>query len=133
MYLATSKSCQFMERTGNESTKGSRKGFSILGGGEDVLMHLTPKEKRESLQKYYKYLHEKRSTKEGKKDKELGQEIWRINQELAQTSKKINKELRSSTGSIFMELCRQEMPALKFKMLLDKVAKIQKHMESSEA
>lgn len=46
---ATQSSEQFMNRTGNHSTKPSAKGFSLLGGGENPVSLLTPDEQRASL------------------------------------------------------------------------------------
>lgn len=47
MYKSTARGEQFLTRTGSESTKGSRKGFGLLGGGEDEV--LTPEQQRNAL------------------------------------------------------------------------------------
>jgi hypothetical protein len=43
---ATAKAEQFFARSASESTKGSRKGFSLLGGGVDPSSVLTPNQQR---------------------------------------------------------------------------------------
>ena len=48
MIGATARSEQFMDRSGNESTKGSRKGYSILGGGENPANLMTTFQDRQN-------------------------------------------------------------------------------------
>jgi hypothetical protein len=47
MYKSASRGEQFLDRSGSESTKGSRKGFGLLGGGEKET--LTPDQERAVL------------------------------------------------------------------------------------
>ncbi len=49
MIGATAKAEQFYTRSGSEATKGSRKGYSLLGEGESPLVVLTEKESIESV------------------------------------------------------------------------------------
>lgn len=48
MHKSTAQAEQFYTRTGNESTKPSRKGFSLLGGGESPVAVLTDEQQHES-------------------------------------------------------------------------------------
>lgn len=62
MLKATATAEQFFTRSGNESTKGSRKGYSLLGGGENPadLMdeHQDRQNRREAIKARLRLLHE---------------------------------------------------------------------------
>lgn len=49
MYGKTLNSQTFMDRSANHSTKGSRRGFELLGHGDNALDVLKPEELRENL------------------------------------------------------------------------------------
>jgi hypothetical protein len=122
---ATAKAEQFFTRSANESTKGSRKGFDLLGGGEDPLSVLTTEEQRDSLVARYKGLQKQLEAAKAKGDKAL---IKSIGFDIANTSREINgcrPKTRSSpeVGQFFIDICREQMPKLQFHQIMDEASR----------
>lgn len=122
MYKGAAKGEQFLNRSASESTKGSRKGFSLLGGGEDPLAHLTPHEKIGSLMAVARNLQKEIiECKERNNDpiriKRLGKQLFEINSEI--------NALRPKRGSgeeivdFFIDICRRQMTKHQFKLVMD--------------
>lgn len=130
MYKGTAQAEQFYERRGSESTKGSRKGFALLGGGDNPLDHLTPEEKRASLVAVWKGLQKELATA---KEREDPARIKRLGVEIAQVGLMIN-ELRPKRGSqdpmsipaLFIDICREQMTKPQFTAIMDEANRRQR-------
>lgn len=139
MIGATAKAEQFQTRSGSESTKGSRKGFTLLGGGINPALVLSEREARDSRQaalrakiKVETQLHAlaKRMMKEsfGQGDVYFkwraevtrgGQAIKEIAIALNDIKKEYSATRPHSLEFHFMDACRESMPKLQFQRLLD--------------
>ena len=121
MIGATARAEQFYERSGSESTKPSRKGFSLLGGGENPCDHLTPEERRASLvQKWKKLQGDLAEAKRGKNKRQLRA----ICQEITETGLAINaiRPKRASSRDVtghFVDVCREMMTKPQFNAIMD--------------
>jgi hypothetical protein len=139
MIGATAKAEQFYTRSGSEATKGSRKGFSLLGGGVNPSVVLSEREERESRQtalraKLKVELAELALAKQMVKDyfgKGDAYFKWRAEKERAtkevmgttEALSAIKKEYLTgkprSLETCFMDLCRESMTKAQFRLLLD--------------
>jgi hypothetical protein len=121
MIGATAKAEQFYSRTGSESTKGSRKGFSLIGGGENPLAHLTPEERRDSLKQKLKGLNAELVLVKKGRDK---RRLLQLGQEIAQTCSEINQLRPKRISGVevtdhFIDICRETMTKPQFSAIMD--------------
>lgn len=116
----TAKHEQFITRTGNHSTKGSAKGFSLLNDGENPVDVLSSEEQRESLVKKYQKLLEVRNASTDKDErKRLALEIQELMKEFTAIRKKRKSENAKDIRNIFMDVCRERLTKAMFKILMD--------------
>lgn len=121
MIGATAKAEQFHTRSGSESTKGSRKGFGLLGGGESVITNLSPKEKRDSLKARLKYLVALRAI--GAMTRSEKQELHHIQIELSETRTEVKGRRLTNLPSCFIDICRERMSPIEFDRTMKEAAK----------
>lgn len=141
MYQSTSKAEQFYNRSGSESTKGSRKGYSLLGEGENPTSVLSEDQKmmneRASLvarkMECERNLHllnleiRKESMLRTRRFKEALNERDAVKVELTGVMAGLSaiKSRRESTAvpgrveSHFMDICREIMTRGQFRILFD--------------
>lgn len=103
---------QFYSRSGNHSTKGSRKGYDILGGGEDVVSHLTPEQKRNNVVTRLKWLRLMSRTTgltlaEEQEKRQLDKEYKKLHREIAAKSP-------VSLEQLFLDVCKEIMTPQQF-------------------
>lgn len=120
MHKSTARSEQFFGRTGNESTKGSRKGYSILGGGEDVVAHLTPEQQRNNLQTRLKWLVAVRAAS-GLTNAEKT-ELHHIQKALNKLRPVLNSRKPRDIPQFFLDVCRERLSPVQFKLIMDEAA-----------
>lgn len=135
MIGATAKAEQFQSRSGSESTKGSRKGFSLLGGGENPVDHLTDEEKRASLVAVWKALQPELADAKLKKDPAR---VKRISVEIAQVGlliHAIRPKRRSALGlsELFIDICREQMTKPQFNLIMDEANRRQRAAQGEPA
>ena len=121
MIGATAKAEQFQSRSGSDATKGSRKGFGLLGGGECVIANLSQKEKRDSLIARLKYLMALRAV--GAMTRSEKQDLHNIQVELKETRGEAKKRRLTNLPECFIDICRERMPLLEFDRLMTEAAK----------
>lgn len=121
MFQKTAKADQFHTRSGNESTKGSRKGFSLLGGGVNPASVLSLDEQRESLKAKVEGLLETKEKMQKQKidTKEIVLEINALYVEIGNIRRAIKSVDSASIPHIFVQLCREHMTKAEFKRYLD--------------
>lgn len=130
MIKGQAKAEQFYTRSGSESTKGSRKGFGLLGGGEDVLAHLAPEEKRASLVQKFKALQiELVEVKKGRDKRRLQQIISEITTTQEAISAIRPKRVSSdpqAIANLFIDVCREMMTKPQFNAIMDEANRRQR-------
>ena len=131
MIGATAKAEQFHARSGSESTKGSRKGFGLLGGGDDPVDHLTPEEKRASLVAKWQRLQLDIAEAKALRDPVR---VKRIGVELAQLGLMINalrpkRRSADGIGELFIDICREQMTKPQFSAIMDEANRRQRAKE----
>lgn len=139
MIGATAKADQFATRSGNESTKGSRKGFSLLGGGENAASVLNEREARESRQAALRGQLKTAQAEHALAKKAMIQHFgagdaffkWRAEKdragkaildicaELSLIKKEYTTGRPRSLENCFMDACRESMTVAHFKIMLD--------------
>lgn len=129
MYKGTAESHQFQTRSGSDATKGSAKGYSILGGGEDPNSVLSLNEKRESLKARFQQIHEQihACKAAGQSTRHLHDELLSLTAEIKAIRGRIRSIDASTIPHIFMSLCRQHMTKLEFKRYLDMANECQRN------
>lgn len=108
---------QFYNRSGSHATKGSRKGYSILGGGEDVTAHLTPEQQRNNVVTRLKWLRLMLRTTgltlEEEKEKNT------LDKEYRKLHKEIKAKSPSHPDQLFVQVCREIMTPEQFAKIVD--------------
>lgn len=142
MFKGTAQAEQFHTRSGSESTKGSRKGFALLGGGEDPAAHLTAREKWENERRVLVaqmevVRHELGVAKTDVKrlfgtgdpyfkarDKVTAniKLIGEISAQLGELKKK-NKCNPTDLRAAFMDVCRERLTKAQFTLFMDEATK----------
>lgn len=141
MIGAQAKAEQYFSRAGSEATKGSRKGFSLLGGGVNPVAVLSEADKRHNrklslvarMQVLQKEMAEAKSIvvhERKRKGKEfhaalerratLAAELTAIIQELS--ALKTEAKPKASPTSVerhFMDICKDNLPSGQFRALLN--------------
>lgn len=125
MIGATAKAEQFYQRSGSESTKGSRKGFSLLGGGDNPLDYMTDEQKRDSLVKVWKGLQVR--IEEAKKHRNKA-EIANIGRQISECGLAINairakRRSAPDVAQFFIDVCRETMTRPQFNSVMDEANK----------
>jgi len=122
MIGATAKSEQFHSRSGSESTKGSRKGFTLLGGGDDPLSHLTPEDRRASLTAIVRALQfdlsEAKASKEIHRVKQIGLRLFDLNTEINKIRPTRRSGYGNNIGNLFVDICREQMTKPQFNAIM---------------
>lgn len=141
MIGATAKAEQFMDRSGSESTKGSRKGYSLLGGGENPANLMTPFQDRQnrlgSLRSKLRALHaEATKVKEAivanrfKKNRaffdaverkaKLAVEITELQSELTNIKAEyLAQPQKDNVHRHFVDICRERLTKAQFRSILE--------------
>lgn len=130
MIGATAKAEQFQSRSGSDATKGSRKGFSLLGGGESPLVHLTDEERRDSLVQVLKGLNarlvQEKAAGNRVEIKKLGVQISECGLAISAIRRKLTSERPNDIPAIFMDICREQMTKFHFGLLMDEANRRQR-------
>lgn len=132
MYGKTASSEQLHTRSGSHATKGSAKGFSLLGGGESPLAVMTPEDERESLKAKLAVLKEKIKLTQGDQRRAIGQEIQEIEKAISQIRKAWKSEDAASLPHLFMDACRDLLSKHQFKVLMDEANRRQRALINNE-
>lgn len=136
MMKSTAQAEQFYTRSGSQSTKGSRKGFSLLGGGEDVLAQLTPDQQRASLVACLDGLRDELNTAKLQQDpvrvKHISVQIAQVELMLRQRFPKQRKFDSETFPDFFMEVCREMMTKPQYKAIVDEAKRRQLAAEGKE-
>lgn len=103
---------QFFTRSGSHSTKGSRKGYSLLGGGEDVVDQLTPEQKRNNIVTRLKWLRLMANTTGLTADEQ--QEKHFLDKECRKIEKEIKAKSPVDINRLFVDVCKELMPPDQF-------------------
>lgn len=128
MYKGAATAEQFHSRSGNESTKGSRKGFGLLGEGQDPTELLSLEEKRDSLKAHIQWLQDckKQILSDGGDFAQIILDIKLATDTLVVFRPAIKSLQASLIPFIFMDICRNEMTKAEFKRYLDKANEMQR-------
>ncbi len=113
---------QFYSRSGSESTKGSRKGFGLLGGGEDVVASLTPEQKRDSLKARLKWLMAVRATS-GLSNTEKT-ELHFLQKDLNRLRPVVRSRAPRDVSKFFMDVCREKLSPFQFRLFLSEASEL---------
>jgi hypothetical protein len=125
MLKSQSNSEQFQTRSGNHSTKGSRKGFDLLGGGEDPTKVLTIEERRDSLKlRMLSIEYLMGSTADKGLRKKLGAEKFELQQQMSALRVKRKSEKPESIPGAFIDICRERMSKHQFRCIMDEANEI---------
>jgi len=120
MYKKTSKSTAFHTRSANDSTKGSRTGFNLLGMGCPLDEELSDWEKAKNIVAHLRWLDEQiLSSKKGSKQRrELGLQKHLLAEEISDL--KARKKLTSprTVAQCFVDICKAEMQPVQFRVLI---------------
>lgn len=113
MYKRTANAATFIGRSGNHSTKGSRRGYDTLDQGQSVASAITPYEERESLKRQNAALEARRKLlPECEERAELGRQMQRNNLRISELRPKCKAP--QGTGQHFIEVCRERMSKAQF-------------------
>lgn len=148
MIGATAKAEQFYGRAGSEATKGSRKGFSLLGGGECPSLVLTCQESHESKRRALKATLRAATIDaaaakadmaanvgcgdpyfKAKRRRECAMELARLTM-LELSKLKLVKTHSSDKRQHFIDICHETMTRAQFRLVMreaeDRAAKVLK-------
>lgn len=118
MYSATAKAAQFLTRSGSESTKGSRRGFDLLDHGDPVTSVLTMEQRRQNLVLQLKAIETRLGeVKPGRERTHLIAQKMDLEVQIREIRAKLKGP--KTIPAHFIELCRERMNPLQFKMLMD--------------
>jgi len=110
MYKATTESLHYFDRAANHSTKGSRRGYELLGAGANVATDLKPEERRASLVARWKQLHDtiQKLPKKHPDRIAIGKEMHDLQNEMRTIRHKLRGD-RTVVGH-FISVARERLP-----------------------
>jgi hypothetical protein len=135
MIGATAKAEQFQSRSGSDATKGSRKGFGLLGGGDDPIAHLSPEERRASLVAVWKRLQIQLSEAKARGDKlavtDIGHQITECS--LAIHAIRPKRKHSQTLANYFIEACKKSMTKPQYQALMAEARRLEAEAIANES
>lgn len=122
MYKATASSAAFFPRVADHSTKGSRRGYDLLGHGENVLDVMSDEDRRVSLVVRVKAVMDEltRLPKKHPRRVALGQE----QAELQAAIRAIRPASKAPGAPYhFVDVCRERLPKGQFEALMSEAVR----------
>ena len=122
MYTKTSEATAFHTRSANHSTKGSRTGVNLLGHDSDPVEEMSDWEKADSIIAHLRILEKEitSSPKNSKKRKDLGLRKYKLQCEISDLKARNKVKYPMTVERCFMDLCKEEMGPLAFRILLNR-------------
>lgn len=118
MYKGAARAQQLHTRTGSEATRPSAKGFSLLGGGESPLVHLTPEQQRASLVAVVKGLEsdlaQAKLSNDRRRIRMLGPQIQEMHKAISELRPKLRSVDRASIPHLFVDAAREILTKAQF-------------------